>query len=104
MTNTIEIMLCVSSLREAAKKGSSLNGRAIKALPPPPPSSLMAVGKLECWKKGYIKSYFFLNGPALYPPPPHAPFFCSFPYYHNIKICIRILNWDKLGFCNTFFV
>ena len=69
-------------IRVAAKKSSSLNGRAIKA------SSLMAVGKLERWKKkGFKKVNFFLNGPALYPPP-HliAPplreelFFCGFPY------------------------
>ena len=52
--------------REAAKKSSSLNGRAIKTYPPPP-SSLMAVGTLE--KKGSKQTYFFLNGPALYPPP-----------------------------------
>ena len=32
----------------------------------PPPSSLMAVGS---WNVGK-KVLFFLNGPALYPPPP----------------------------------
>ena len=33
-------------------------------------SSLMAAEIFEHWKKGFQKSHFFLNGPALYPPPP----------------------------------
>ena len=32
---------------------------------PPPPSSLRAVEIYERWKK----TFFFLNSPALYPPP-----------------------------------
>jgi hypothetical protein len=37
---------------------------------PPHPSSLMAVEILEYWNKNVKQKYFFLNGPALYPPPP----------------------------------
>jgi len=36
---------------------------------PPHSSSLMAVEILEYWKKNVKQKYFFLNGPALYPPP-----------------------------------
>ena len=55
--------------------------------PNPPPSSLMAFGTSERWKKKVKKKFFFpffLNGPALYPPPPLngldiKKFFCGFP-------------------------
>ena len=41
-----------NSLREAAKKSSFFDGRAIKALPPPPPLSFIAFGKIK-------KKFFF---------------------------------------------
>ena len=37
------------SFREAEKKSFSLNGRAIKALPPSPSSLILAVEILERW-------------------------------------------------------
>ena len=51
--------------------------------PPFTPSSLMAVDIWNVGKQGSKKSYFFLNGPALYPLPLPAikrrTFFCGFP-------------------------
>ena len=35
-------------------------------LRPPPPSSIMAVGTLESWKKRHQKSYFFLYKELLF--------------------------------------
>ena len=55
-------------LREAAKKVIFLMAGPLRPNPPPP-SSLMAVEILERWKKRLKKSFFFLNGPALYPTP-----------------------------------
>ena len=46
--NNIELL---SYFREAAKKSYFLNGSAIKALTPPPNSSLIAVGTLAVGKK-----------------------------------------------------
>ena len=43
-------------VREAAKK--NLNGRAIKAFPPPPPPNLMAVGTLFCLKTADFDNLF----------------------------------------------
>ena len=60
--------------------------------PNPPPLSLIAVERLA--KKGSNKSSYFLNGPALYPPPPpyNGPailrriFFCGLPNpYYGFK-------------------
>ena len=58
-------------VREVAKKRSSLNG-PLRPKPPFPPSSLMAVGIVERWKKKVPKKVIFsltplppLNGPAL---------------------------------------
>ena len=55
-------------LREAAKS-SSLNGRAIKTNPPPPPSTLIAIEILERWKKKVLKKVFFSLWPSPLPPP-----------------------------------
>ena len=51
-----------------------------------PPSPLELNGRWNVEKKGSRKSYFFLNGPTLYPPSPlngpaikRKTFFCGFP-------------------------
>ena len=59
-----------ASLREAAIKQVLLLMTGPLRPNPHPPSSLMAVEILERWKKKFQESSFFLNGPALYPPPP----------------------------------
>ena len=48
----------LAGIREAATKSSFLMARPLSPNPPPP-SSLMADGKLEIWKKRLKKSYFF---------------------------------------------
>ena len=72
-------------IREAAKKSSAFNGRAIKALPPPP--SLMADGTWKQNKSKSKKKVIFslmarpLPSPALGPRPLREEFFfCGFPF------------------------
>ena len=57
-------------VREAAKKVLLLMARPLRPNPQPPLElyGRWNVGTLE--KNWFKESYFFLNGPALYPPPP----------------------------------
>ena len=62
-------------IRKAATKSSSLMARPLSPNPPPP-SSLMADGKLEIWKKRLKKKlFFFLMAQSLL----RITFFWGFP-------------------------
>ena len=56
---TIKFQKRTCPIREAAKKVLLLMAEPLRPNPPPP-SSLMAVGKMERWEKRLKKSYFSL--------------------------------------------
>ena len=87
-------------LRKAAKKVLLLMAGPLRPNPPlPPPLELNGrwnFGTLE--KKGSKKSYFFLNGPALYAPGP-PPLLMARPLREELFFILRLpLQHSKLAY------
>ena len=61
------------------------------------PTLAAALGPLSCplerWKKSFKKSYFYCNGPALYPPPLFFPnFWAEFSPYRNKSVFCLVVR------------
>ena len=54
----------------------------------------MAVGTLDVGKKGSKKSFFFLNGPALYPPPTLNGLAIKKKIFSRLFLFLKFLSYD----------